>query len=282
MLPGVYLNRKKDGTPLYRSSITYHGKHISLGSFCDEQTAHLAYKEAMEIFSSSQPAMPLLEHYDEDKKILPFEKWVVLLNYRDNQIYIKTPIYLEKRFFIYYYNQVCRFKFDVDDLFYYSKHKIMKRGNHLFVADYGMQVNILSRYGIKNYAVCGRDYRFVNGDDTDYRYGNIEIINRYHGVTKQIIRGREVYTVRIHILGDYIVGRYATENEAAVAYNKAAMLLREQGIIKNFPMNYIEDINGIEYANLFNKARISRKIRNYKQYAASQHVSVRNDSTSAN
>ena len=265
MLPGVYLNMKKDGTPLYRASITHNGKHISLGSFPDEQTAHRAYLEASSLFSTQQPSMPLLEHYRGDHQVLPFEKWVVLLNFRDNGIYIKTPIYLEKRYFTYYYSQSCRFKFDVDDLFYYSNHKIMKRGNHLFVADYGMQVNILSRYGIKNYAVPDRDYRFVNGDDTDYRYGNIEIINRYHGVSRQIVKGREVYTVRIHINGDYIVGRYPTENEAAAAYNKAAMLLKDQGVEKNFPINYIEGINGIEYANLLNKARISGKIRNFNK-----------------
>ena len=39
------------------------------------------------------------------------------LNFRDSGIYIKTPIYLEKRFFTYYYSKSCHFKFDVDDLF---------------------------------------------------------------------------------------------------------------------------------------------------------------------
>lgn len=266
MLPGVYLNKKKDGTPLYRASITHGGKHISLGSFPDEQTAHQAYLEAASLFSTTQPVQMLLEHYLGDFQVLPFEKWVVLLNFRDNAIYIKTPIYLEKRCFTYYYSQTIRYKFDVDDLFYYSNHKIMKRGNHLFVADYGMQVNILSRYGIKNYAVPGRDFRFVNGDDTDFRYRNIEIINRYHGVSKQTLKGREIYTTRIHINGNFIVGRYATENEAAAAYNRAVMLLKEQGITKNFPINYIEGINGIEYANLLTKVRISPKIRRYQNY----------------
>jgi len=264
MLPGVYLNKKKDGSPLYRSSITHSGKHISLGSFPDEQTAHQAYLEASALLSTTQPTRMLLEHYQAKHQILPFEKWVVLLNFRDNRIYIKTPIYLEKRFFTYYYSQTCRYKFDVDDLFYYSNHKIMKRGNHLFVADYGMQVNILSRYGIKNYAVPEKDFRFVNGDNTDFRYRNIEIINHYHGVTKQIVKGREFYLTKIHINGDYIVGRYQTENEAAAAYNRAVMLLQEQGVKKNFPINYIEGISDIEYANLLTKVRISGKIRHYK------------------
>ena len=33
MLPGVYQAKKKDDTIYFRSSITYSGKHISLGSF---------------------------------------------------------------------------------------------------------------------------------------------------------------------------------------------------------------------------------------------------------
>lgn len=263
MLTGVYLHKKKDQTPLYRASISLSGKRISLGSFPSEQTAHQAYLEASCLFSSEQSAVILLEQYQSEVQILRFEKWVVLLNFRDNHIYIKTPIYLEKKFFTYYYSKEYHFKFDVDDLFYYSNHKIMKRGNHLFVADYGMQVNILSRYGIKNYAVAGKDFRFVNGDNMDYRYHNIEIINRYHGVSRQTIHGKEVYTVRILVKGNIIVGRYSTENEAAAAYNRAAMILKERGVNKNFPINYIEGISSIEYANLLHKVRISSKIRNF-------------------
>ena len=263
MLPGVYLNKKKDGSPLYRASITYKSKHISLGSFPDEQSAHRAYLEASSLFSTTLPSATLLEHFEDGMHVLPFEKWVILLNFRDNGIYIKTPIYLEKRFFTYYYSKTCRFKFDVDDLFYYSNHKIMKRGNHLFVADYGMQVNILSRYGIKNFAVLGRDYRFVNGDETDYRYGNIEIINRYYGVTHQIKKGRVVFTTRIHVNGNLIVGRYPTEAEAAIAYNRAAQILNERGVKKEYPQNYIEGISDIEYARIFTSVRISTRVRNY-------------------
>jgi hypothetical protein len=81
----------------------------------------------------------------------------------------------------------------------------MKRGGHLFVSDYGMQTGILSRYGIKNYAVCGRDFIFSNGDETDYRYGNIEIINRFHGITKTVWKKNPVFLAKIHIKGDYLV-----------------------------------------------------------------------------
>ena len=37
MLPGVYQAKKKDNTIYFRSSITYSGKHISLGSFDTEE-----------------------------------------------------------------------------------------------------------------------------------------------------------------------------------------------------------------------------------------------------
>ena len=73
----------------------------------------------------------------------------------------------------------------MEDLFYYSSHKIMCRGNHYFVADYGMQQTLTSRYGIKSYGVPGVDYCFVNGDPTDFRRENLQIHNIYHGVRKR-------------------------------------------------------------------------------------------------
>ena len=46
MLAGVYRIKKKDGTASFRSSITFSGKHISLGSFASEREAHEAYRTA--------------------------------------------------------------------------------------------------------------------------------------------------------------------------------------------------------------------------------------------
>ena len=74
-----------------------------------------------------------------------------------------------------------------------------------------------------------------------------------------------MYVTKIHVNGDFLVGRYQTENEAAAAYNRAAMLLKEQGITKNFPINYIEGITDIEYASLLMKVRISSKIRHFNK-----------------
>ena len=255
LLPGVYIAKKKDGTIYYRSSITYKNKHISLGSYSTEQEANEAYTCAQTILNDSNIT---IDDYTNLHPILDF----VLINFRDNLIYIKTPIYLRKKYFLYYFSSDFILKFDVDDLFYYSNHKIMKRGNHLFVADYGMQVNIQNRYGIRNFAVLNRDYYFKNGDSTDYRYGNIVIVNRYYGVQRK--NHGITYEAKIHINGDYLIGVYKSEIEAAIAYNKAVLLLKQKNVAKNFPLNYIDEINEIEYASILNRVRISNKIREYQ------------------
>ena len=259
MLSGVYTNYKADGTLYYRSSITFHNKHISLGSFPTEEAAHAAYNEASALLNSENIQ---LDNYSTEH-CLPFSKWVTLINFRDNGIYCKTPIYIQKQFFLYYLDEKTQLKFDVDDLFFYSKHTIMQRGGHYFYSDFGMQVNLLSRYGIKNFSVPGKDYRFINGDPTDFRYANVEVINRYYGVSKIIKNGLPSYEVMIHINGDFLVGRYSNEIEAAIAYNKAVKVLSKAGVVKNFSTNYIDDMDAITYASLFHKIRISKKIREF-------------------
>jgi len=264
MLAGVFLAQKKDNSIYYRSSITYKSKHISLGSYEDELSAHQAYLIASELIFQKKHFAPdpffEIEHHLRFASAIPFDKWVMLINLRDNAMYCKTPVYLCHRYFIYYFDTATHFKFDVDDLFYYTSHKIMRRGGHLFVSDYGMQINILSRYGIKNHAVPGRDYIFANGDTTDFRYGNIKIITKYRGVSKTIRNGHELYAAKIHVNGDIIIGRYPTEVEAAVAYNKAATILASNGITINYIQNYIEELDDVEYAKIYNRLRISKKI----------------------
>ncbi len=260
MKPGVYKATKKDGTLYYRSSITYKNKHISLGSFATEDEASYAYELADRILHDDSYT---LETHEEG---LTFPKWVCLINFRDNGIYIKTPIYLRQKYFHYYFSLDDYYIFDSDDLFYFSTHSITRRGGHLFVSDYGMQVNVLSRYGIKNYGVEGRDYLFVNGDKRDFRYENIEIINRFHGVSQKTHKGKLVYETRIHWNGDFIVGRYDTEIEAAIAYNKAASTLLKKGYEKNYPVNYLEELSGEEYKRYFKELKISKTIRNLAEF----------------
>jgi hypothetical protein len=269
MLPGVYMAVKKNGEVYYRASITYNGKHISLGSYSMEEDAHQAYLLAGTILNPCSGYS--IDNYPASC-ILSFDKWVVLINFKDHNIYFKNPIYLKKRYFYYYLSPEHCLKFDAEDLFYYAHRKIIKRGGHLFVNDYGMQVNIFSRYGIKNYAVAERDYLFVNGDSNDFRYHNIEIINRYHGVSNIKHKGQSIYLTKIHMNGDYLVGRFPTETEAAIAYNKAALLLKNSGVNKAFPHNYIEQLDEITYASLFQKLRISKKLIAYAEKLRLTHT----------
>lgn len=263
-LEGVYPAYKKDGSPYFRASLTYKRKHISLGSFSTPQSAHQAYLEGMRLLR--EPELGLL-HYHEDSP-LPFEKWVCLLNFRDNGIYFGTPIYMGQKLFYYHLSPVKSLKFDMDDLFYFSSRKIMCRGNHYFVADYGMQVNLASRYGIKNYAVEGRDFRFINGDSTDFRRENLEIWNIYHGVRRTSKNGQYLYTVRIHIKSSLLVGRYSSEEEAAIAYNKAIDILRQNGVTKNYVPNYIEGLSPSRYADIYTNVQIAPGILNFHPHSS--------------
>ena len=258
-LPGVFNARKKDGTAYFRASVTYKGKHISLGSFNDARTANAAYENACAILRSEDKADIL--SFDPNNTVLTFAKWIMLINLRDNGIYCRGPIYLRSHYFEYYLDHKTVLRFGADELFYYTNHSIQRRGGHLFVTDYGSQLNILNRYGIPSYSVKGRDYYFKNGDEFDFRAGNLVIINKYHGVMCLTDKNRPVYLTRIHVKGDMIVGRYDNETDAAIAYNKAADTLRANGFGFNHPENYIENISDMEYRIRYEKIRISKRIK---------------------
>ena len=255
---GVYKTTKKDGTTYYRCSVTVKKKHISLGSYATEDEAAAAYKEARSILDSDTDRPP------HSPVHLPYQKFITLLNLRVNGVYFPNPIFLKKNFFEYHLSPDRILKFDRDDLFFYAAHKIQLKGGYLFVCDYGSQYKILKRYGIRPFAVEGRDYLLINGDHNDYRYSNIRILSNYTGVRaeykdaeKSLISG---YTAVIHVNGDFIVGRYDTEELAAIAYNKAVDTLHKNGFKKNFITNYIERLSGEEYKALYNKVIISEKI----------------------
>lgn len=254
---GVYKDTKKDGTPNFRASITRRGKHISLGSYSSENEANRAYEYALLLLDSK-----LAIHDFDSSCPLIFEKYVVLINLRDNGIYFSTPIYLEKRGFLYYYSPEDIYKFDLDDLFYFSSHKIMKRGNHLFVSDYGAQTSVNEHFGIRPFCVEGRDYVFINGDKRDFRRENLKIINRYFGVIKKESKMKVTYKAYINIKGRFIIGTYDTEIQAAIAFNKAVDVVRSKGITKKYPQNYIEGISPREYASIYTELTISDKLYN--------------------
>lgn len=277
---GVFIAKNKSGKEYYRVSVTYKGKHISLGSFDNSEDASNAYAIGRKLLwgedlpggqTSRFDALPggqtprpnyEIDDYEQYGGPLSFDKWVSLINLAKSGIYCRTPILLEHKYFKYYVSRNTVLTFDVDDLFYYMNHKIMQRGGRYFVADYGMQVGILSRYGIKSFAVVGRDYIFKNGDKNDLRYSNIEIINQYFGVFRSGSEGRYTYTAKVHLNGDNIIGHYANEEEAAVAYNKATDILEEHGYERPFYKNYIEKMTSTEYKALYDSIKINNRIYN--------------------
>ena len=114
MLQGVYTAVRKDGTIYYRSNITYKSKHISLGSFDSELSASRAYATASTILLKETNS---IEDSYFHTHALAFDKIVTLINFRDNGMYIKTPIYLRKNYFSYYLDISHELKFDIDDLY---------------------------------------------------------------------------------------------------------------------------------------------------------------------
>lgn len=261
-IKGVFKATKKDGTEYYRSSITYKTKHISLGSFDNAMHAHMAYKEGEMILQN--PEINVDDFYG-DIRVLDYQKCISLLNFRDNGMYFKTPIYLRNKYFTYHLSPNEILKFDIDDLFFYSTRTIMKRKGHLFVADYGMQVNLPSRYGIKNYSILDKDYYFKNKDPYDFRYENIVILNKYYGVSKGRFKGKDCYTAKLHINGNVVIGHYKTDVDAAIAYNKGVAIAAEAGLNRNYQTNFIEELSEAEYKDRYEKIKISGRFLKYIQ-----------------
>lgn len=254
--PGVYITKRKDGTTVYRASITYQNKHISLGTYLIEEKASAIYHKAHWLLKSALG----VADYDEAHG-LPFGKWVVLVNFRDSGFYFRTPIYLHKNYFTYHLSPHRELYFDVDDLFYYSNHQILRRQGYLFVNDYGMQVNILSRYGIRNHSVLGRDYRFIDGNPNNLRYDNIQVLNPYHGIEIEGTEPHLIYKARIHLNGNHLIGRYQNLHQAAIAYNKTVDWVAAEGLSpKHFEKNYIEEMTKEAYLKLYHQTTLPQSI----------------------
>lgn len=256
-LPGVYPAFKKDKTPYYRASITYRNKHISLGSYTTADDAHTAYLEADYLLKDTTLS---LDSYNRHIHHISFDKWVILCNFRDNGVYISNPLYIRPKLVYYYFAPGDFFIFSGEDLFYYSAHRIQRRGGHIFVADYGSQISLFSRYGIKSHAVCGRDYIFINGNHQDWQYSNIKVLNSYHGVTVNNSDTVPTYTAKIHVNGYFKIGTYSTAVEAAIAYNKAADILKNAGISRQYSTNYIDGLSAKAYADIYSSVSVSEKI----------------------
>ena len=258
MPTGVYRAVKKNGSEYYRISITYKGRHISLGSCDDLDTAARTYEEASALLKGNKG----INEYSSFSTI-PYDKFIIFINFRDNGVYFHNPVYLHQRYFSYFLDRETELKFDTDDLFFYSQHRIQRRGGHLFVENYGTQMSVHQRYGLHPFSVPGRDFRFKNGDETDYRYENLEIINRYMGV--ELIENTipKKYRASIHVRGYYNLGVFDSEEKAAIAFNKARKALKKAGIKKDIPANFIADLTSEEYDEIYEKTVLPESFLKY-------------------
>jgi len=111
LLKGVYKRVDSKGNERFVASFTYKNKHISLGSFDSEKAANSAYKEAVGLTTTERHKT--IDDYDETAT-LDFEKWVTIVNFRDNGLYVKNPIYLRRRYFEYYLSTTDVMKFSAE------------------------------------------------------------------------------------------------------------------------------------------------------------------------
>jgi len=124
-----------------------------------------------------------------------------------------------------------------------------------------MQINLLSRYGVRNHSVQGRDYLFIDGNANNLRYDNIKVLNPYHGVEIEQLDPQPLYKSRIHLNGNYIIGRYKDLIKAAIAYNKAVDYVMAYGIShKNFEKNYIEEMTAESYQGIYKGLKLPKRL----------------------
>ena len=239
----------------YKTYFTHNKKKLSLGTFKTSDIANTAILEATKIINEKERNLD--ESYINSFKVLDYKKVVTICNFRDNNKFIKNPIYIYKDYFKYYLSSDLFLVFDTKDLFFFSSYKIYKRGKYIYTQDNISQQNILSRFGIQNHSVSGRDYIFKNGNVYDFRKQNLQVLNSYKGVTQKIKEYETIYITTIFKDKNIVVGHYNSELEAAIAYNKAGDLLINLGLKKDFIKNEINFITKSEYNEIYNNIIVS-------------------------
>lgn len=250
----------------YKALISLKGKRINLGRYKTENMGALACKEAYRLYSAYDITLyNILSMYEDNKGvIIPFYTMISIINYRDNKIFLRNPIYIRYNYISYFIDPIRELKFDIDELFFYSSHRILSRGNLFYVNNFGSQERLLNRYGIHSFSVRDRDYFFINGDYYDYRSTNIEVVNRYFGVFKKnYTDNRYYYEVRIHINGDFIIGRFKDEIMAAISYNKACDYANQMGLLKDFNQNYIDELSITSYKKIYDNIKLPKNYISY-------------------
>ena len=103
-----------------------------------------------------------------------------------------------------------------------------------------------------------------NGNENDYRYSNLNVLNPYHGVTIVHDKGHTEYIAKLHLNGNYLIGRFPSLIEAAIAYNKAVDLACMHGCTKQFPQNYIDSLSSKEYLAYYKKITLPDRLLSYR------------------
>ncbi len=245
----IYPINKNSGTE-YQLYYKYKNKRIYLGAYQTFALASSAFLEAEEVVIS-KISIDCASHLT-----LPFHKVVSLINFRDNGVFFKNPIYICGDYFKYYVSKDTVFSFDNNHLFFFSTNKIAIRGNYIYTQDGITQRNILSRFGIPSHSVCGKDYLFKNNNPYDFRKDNLHIVRHYLGVTYVKKNGLPVYVTKIFFNKSIVVGHYSSEVEAAIAYNKAADLLTKHTQTE-YMHNDIPYLTQAEYNALYESVTIS-------------------------
>ncbi len=238
----------------YRVYFLYKNQKINLGTYFSLATAKSALNEA-KCITKAAAGVPVF-----DNTTLDFKKVVCLCNLRDHHTYIKNPIYLFPTYFSYYLSKDIILLFDSKDLFYFSTYKIYRRNNYLYTQDSISQQNLLSRFGIQNHSVLGKDYYFKNQNPYDFRRENLVIINSYKGVSAKKQGDDTFYVTSIYTTNNIVVGHYKTEIEAAIAYNKAIDLLKKQGYDKQYISNDLAYLTRAEYQQIYDQLTISSRL----------------------
>ena len=85
-------------------------------------------------------------------------------------------------------------------------------------------------------------------------------------VTTGKTTSKDSFTARINLPSGstVVIGHYDTENEAAIAYNKAVNILRERGCTRNWEINYLEDVSPAEYRIIYARIKIRKTLLDIK------------------
>lgn len=246
----IYPESDSRGTR-YKVYFLYQSKKIYLGLFPTFAAAESCLKEALDVTENNQDV------YHYTYTYLDYKKFISLCNFRDHNVYIKNPIYINAGCFKYFLSEKMILMFDMKDLLFFSANKIYKRGNYIYTQDSITQQSILSRFGIPAHSILGIDYQFKNKNCCDFRRENLEIINHYKGVSYEKKNGRWVYAATIFINQNIVIGHYETQTEAAAAYNKAVDLLEKTDLAKDYIKNEFPFLTLAEYRQLYDKLTVS-------------------------